>query len=34
VLEPVADGFAFVSFDASLRWIPRLLRRVWLREDA
>ncbi len=34
VLEPVADGFAFVTFDEASRWIPTLLRRLWLGEGA
>jgi hypothetical protein len=32
VLEPAADGFAFATFGEASRWIPGLLRRVWLRE--
>ncbi len=32
VLEPVDEGLAFASFDEASRWIPALLRRLWLRE--
>lgn len=34
VLEPAADGFAFETFDEASRWIPGLLKRVWLREHS